>query len=1010
MEENMFVRAMSIGERAETLPLYYGDNEEDDNISKWLSRRSLCTKELFDLSLREANISKKVFNIAIKELSDFDIDILSNKNKRSYWYQKAMEILGDDQVYIKEPDVIDFSYAFRPFLYYVKKKIEQVIVNGFNIYENNAFLMHVAKEFIQISSKTLVYDLHEQKKMCDFKGETSQERFVFYMKKRFGNRQSMLEFYKEYPVLLRLLSERALFHIDNYRIFVEGIQQSLPEFEKKFSIVAPYQMSEISVGAGDSHGKGKTVVLFRMNNQPFVFKYKDLEIGERFNEFLNYLEKRTGKTFYKIKRITNAKYCIEEFVSNQECQTEEEIKKYYHRFGEYVALAYLLCGNDFHYENVIAHGEFPVLIDIETLIQNDSPIKRSDNPYVELSVKKYNSVLSTALLPFKAYEKRIEPLAEGVAKGKGINISAFDGSKQKSPYKGLSLVNENTDQVKFQYMDFELNGSNNIPIFRGEKVDAEQYKQEVVKGFEEICQFFRTNVDEIVSVIEETFSNVVVRNVIKTTQKYVDMLWYGYHPKCMKDYKEREKLFENLWAFEYKNKSAILAEIKDLLVDDIPIFYNNTSSRDLITSDHSIIVDYYKRTAIDRIKDKTLNFDQKEYEYQKLRLELSLGIYKMKKERINIGKTIDEALKNIMDIIYSRARLDKEKKFIAFEDFIYEVDGRLDYDALKIEFYDGLSGIYLFVLYYAQNNLDPNVQMLKHALEKSIFKMPKKKERNTIISAYNGKYSVLYPLYHKYKVEKKKEDLELAEMLLADLTEEVDQNTKADWVNGVSGLIQVLLDYYRLTNKSHFLEKAEMLSRVWNKEEITLCGFAHGFSGVIYAAYSLYCCTGNEEYLNQVRKYLKLENTFFDGETWKDLRKGKNSRSYWCHGTIGIGLTRLYLLKNGFDDEQVNADLFSCLENIMHTEFNEPGICHGNMGRFLFLKEVERFEELPEEIRIKVNLLLAEILRNILQNGVEISSFDGKCILGLMTGITGIGYGLLGEINPLVPNILSLDI
>ena len=36
----------------------------------------------------------------------------------------------------------------------------------------------------------------------------------------------------------------------------------------------------------------------------------------------------------------------------------------------------------------------------------------------------------------------LKPLAEGEVKGKGINISAFDGSKQKSPYKGLSLINE----------------------------------------------------------------------------------------------------------------------------------------------------------------------------------------------------------------------------------------------------------------------------------------------------------------------------------------------------------------------------------------------------------------------------------------------------------------------------------------------------------------------------------------------------------------------------------------
>ena len=82
----------------------------------------------------------------------------------------------------------------------------------------------------------------------------------------------------------------------------------------------------------------------------------------------------------------------------------------------------------------------------------------------------------------------------------------------------MSLINENTDQVKFQYTEFELNGSNNIPILNGAEVNAEQYKSEVVKGFEDICQYFCKNTDEIISVIEDIFSNVVVRNVIKTTQ------------------------------------------------------------------------------------------------------------------------------------------------------------------------------------------------------------------------------------------------------------------------------------------------------------------------------------------------------------------------------------------------------------------------------------------------------------------------------------------------------------
>lgn len=79
----------------------------------------------------------------------------------------------------------------------------------------------------------------------------------------------------------------------------------------------------------------------------------------------------------------------------------------------------------------------------------------------------------------------------------------------------------------------------------------------------------------------------------------------------------------------------------------------------------------------------------------------------------------------------------------------------------------------------------------------------------------------------------------------------------------------------------------------------------------------------------------------------------EKSVSYWCHGTIGIGLTRLYLLKNGFDNDQVRADLLNCVDNVINMEFEEPGICHGNMGRFLFLKEVQNSEMISVATRKK---------------------------------------------------------
>ncbi|SJZ41221.1 type 2 lantibiotic biosynthesis protein LanM [Pilibacter termitis] len=1000
-----FAYATAIQERIPVFDKLYATEEMEDNLTKWLARKSLCTEEFFNFSLEEKGINRETFNLGIKSLTEKDVEHLEREVKEYTWYQKGQEILQEKEIATQHEN-IDFSYAIRPFLYYFKREIEKIEPQQFTISTIEPFLLHLGEELVQISAKTLVFDLHEQKRVSSFEGETPSERFVYYMKQRFEKQTSIVKFYEEYPVLFRLLTERVLFHIENYCLFVQGIEEVLPEFAYKFDCTPPYQLHELSLGAGDSHGKGKTVILFQLNDKKFVFKYKNLEIGERFNQFLSYLENQTGKQYYQIQRIYKKNFCIEEFVEKKECHNEEEVKNFYHRFGEYVALAYLLCGNDFHYENLVAHGEFPVLIDIETFIQNDTPLAQQNNPFAELSIRKYTSVLASGLLPMKFQENRIEPLVEG--ENKGLRLSAFDGKKQKLPYKALSLVEVNTDEVRFDYIEHEMEGANNIPVLNGEEVEAKEYNSEVIAGFSEICTYFLTHTLEVTVAMEKIFENVMVRNVIKTTQKYADMLGYGYHPQCMKNYIEREKLFENLWAFNYKNKTSILPEIKDLLVNDIPIFYNNTSSRDLITSDGEVLKNYYERTAIERVREVILNFDEQEYEYQKLRLELSLGIFELKEETIALGKNTEEVLHKVAETLLLRAKYDEKKELVTFEDFFYEPDETLDYTALNAEFYDGLSGIYLFTLYYVKYYPNEKMEELKNALEKTLFQLPKKTKKTQQLSVYHGKYSILYPLLQKYKLENKTEDLNFTEKLLENLEEEIGEKQEEDWLTGVSGFIQVLLDFYHLTKKELFLLKAEKLAEQLNRGKISLCGFSHGYAGVIYASYSLYLATGKAEYLSRVKNYLAKENQHFNGENWEDLRPEKNVRSQWCHGTNGIGLSRLWLLQNGFADNQVKEDFLHCLKDVLSFSRKDSGICHGNIGNYLFLKEVSESDFLPDELSEKVNEKMYSLLEEMFQKGVNIPSHNSQPMLGLMTGITGIGMGMLKAENKNIPSILTL--
>lgn len=61
-----------------------------------------------------------------------------------------------------------------------------------------------------------------------------------------------------------------------------------------------------------------------------------------------------------------------EFIQYKECNSIEEVRNFYIRQGEYLAILYLLNATDFHYENIVASGEFPYLVDLESLFHNDA--------------------------------------------------------------------------------------------------------------------------------------------------------------------------------------------------------------------------------------------------------------------------------------------------------------------------------------------------------------------------------------------------------------------------------------------------------------------------------------------------------------------------------------------------------------------------------------------------------------------------------------------------------------
>jgi lantibiotic modifying enzyme len=202
------------------------------------------------------------------------------------------------------------------------------------------------------------------------------------------------------------------------------------------------------------------------------------------------------------------------------------------------------------------------------------------------------------------------------------------------------------------------------------------------------------------------------------------------------------------------------------------------------------------------------------------------------------------------------------------------------------------------------------------------------------------------------------------------------------------------------------------------QQAVPLSGFAHGAAGIAWALSRLAALTSEGAFRRTADAAIAYERTLFDPDiaNWRDLRgqkefsaeAGKSSMTAWCHGATGIGLARL-TSGEPLDDER-RGEIDTALRTTIREGFgHNHSLCHGDSGNAELLLEAAR---VLEDERWKREAL--HIARGIVES---ISRNEYRCATpfqvespGLMTGLAGIGYGLLRSAKPeRVPSVLTLQ-
>lgn len=1034
MSLNNLAKGTSIRQRYDLLTGFYLSNNsfyvdpQLKNYNKWRQRPTMVTEERFDEYLKSLGLTKEAFDMAIKELSTEEKKYIFDNIQEEKWVKTTQEIFKRSDFSVKdalEQEKANFTYGLRLHIEYLEEKIKEMLLKfpdlTIEISAVSEYIGECINRYIDIGLRTFVYDLHVAKEKIDFSESMDEkEGFQYYILERFDTKEKLECFFDSYPVLTRLLAETIDFQLTNFKKLLQALSDSATELQQILQINNPIRLTNIKMGAGDSHDQGKSVAILTFDEgKEVVYKPKNLEIGERFDTFVRGIKELDNTLdFYLTTKIISEEYSFEERLIYSECDTNEDVNHYYYQFGQIIALVYLLNGNDFHLENVLAYGKYPVLIDLETIIQNHFPMPDSEHAIVKVMQQNGSSVVMSGLVPVYLFEERVETDIEGVSRG--LQLSALSGDEQKLPYKVLKLVNYDSVNMQFTYQEHMTDAAENIPLFKGEKVDFVPYIDTIISGFKDFSTFAIKNKGTLSKLAKDTFSGSIVRNVIKTTQSYGDLLDYSTHPSCMLDYIEREKLFENLWMHGYVNSKPVPYEMRDMLQHDIPIFFNPVDSKNLIASQGECIKDIYQIKAIDLEVSQLEKYSKEEEAEQLDYLKTSFGLYHsvdLQEKRVHFTNGIQNndflvGAIGVGETIAEEAFIGE--KSIAWKNIEETSPDNYVVNVMNENFYDGITGMYLFFseLYFVTGYSE--FKEYYELAENLVLEL--KDDYVDSNSAFYGSFSAVYPLLCTYCYNNDLGLLKTAKEIADMYVERYDKDKieHYDWNGGTASISKVFTLLYQLTNEKDYFLFAKQLLLDLDLTKITQGGFAHGYSGVIHSANSILKIEKDSKIEQLIITCLAYERETFDSKQkgWLDFRANPPIvADLWCYGSTGIGLTYLDLFNSGYQDSLLIEEIECAAERLISQEKIDDCLCHGNFGDLEFLVTVKKSSIISKKQKVQIEQKLNKLHKKIHAGSYTLEGLPTIPKYGLFTGLAGVGHQLLRLYSSSqVANVLTLDL
>lgn len=915
------------------------------------------------------------------------------------------------------------------------------------------FLPSLLERLSEIAERTLILELNVARLREELDGATPEERFLSFTKK-IASPAVAEDLLIEYPVLARRLASAIEQWRANTAEILERLCDDWPEITSGFNggeDLGP--LIGVEANAGDTHRGGRSVHILRFEHRKLVYKPRSLAVDVHFNELLGWLNARSENPPFRTMTVLDRRaYGWVEFIAARECENHQEVQRFYERQGGWLALLYALDATDFHHENLIAAGEYPVLIDLESLFQHRTRSSEEDKlGLLGAQEAMSNSVMRIGLLPQRLW---------AVDDHDGIDISGLAGEGgQLTPFAVLAVEGASTDEMRMVRKRMAMTGSRNRPVIEGHAISLLDHRADISNGFTAVYRLLMRHRDELLSEdgMLRRFAGVEVRAIRRPTNSYAMTILESQHPDVLRDALDRDRLLDQMWV-RTKTQPELArltpAELRDLRGGDVPFFSTSPASADIRTSDGSWIRGFFERPSIDVVSTRIAQLSDDDLSRQLWFISASMesvspaGVSRP-------GTTISHEPAEEHDL--SKARLHAAARAIAdriehlairrartanWIGLTFVGERRWTLLPLTYDLYNGTLGIALFLAYAGEQLRDSRYTELARLSLQSLGDQVREMRRTNAlehskigIGGFSGPGSLVFTLAHTGALWNDGRHLELAEMIVKMMPQLVDRDDVIDVIGGIAGALLNVLAYYACAQSAaaldlamqcgeHILARAEPMprGRAWRTSmarETPLAGFSHGASGIAVALLELSAVSGDDRFRRAANAAFDYERSVYAPQlrNWPDLRARDGNgpagpaptfMTAWCHGAPGVGLSRARALRH-LDDATIRDEVAVAADTTITQGLGQShSLCHGDLGNLDFLLEASLTLD-DEPLSHRTRCATSAVLRTIDEFGWVCGTPLGTETPGLMTGLAGIGYQLLRLAAPNeVPSVLAL--